>query len=518
MKEKDQRWAIFWCSILHPILYGDIGEKDCARFLRTLSEQSLLLPNGKSKKPSLSTLKRKLKQFQSSGFESLARKSRSDKGLPRNVSASVIDTAVEVKRDQAKRSAHAINSFIKQRHGVVVPRSTLYRHLKQRGATRIKLGIVQTKVRCRWTREKSNDLWIGDFSDGPYTMLENHHVAQTHLSLFIDCHSRFVVEGRYYLRQSLDILIDSLLRAWTVQGLPNDLYLDNAKLYHSNALKAACYALHIKLIHRTPRDPSPGGLVERIFGTNQGQFETEVRAGDILPLDQLNRSFQAWLHDYHHRVHSETQHTPYELYQDRIKRQVDMGYAIKFFMEKGSRVVHQDFSDVSINGQFYSVPPQLRGDKVIVRYDPFGPMDKVLIYSTNDEFLATAKLYHRELNNSAAPPAPAQGKPKYNYLDLLLAQHEQYLNQQASTIDFVKLSQQKRWPFVAMLNTLAGLFGRSQGTSAFSSSELDTLKNLYDQFPLLNHAMLTSAFEHAEVTNIPHLVLQLQLLKDIENK
>jgi hypothetical protein len=33
----------------------------------------------------------------------------------------------------------------------------------------------------------------------------------THLSAFIDCHSRYVVEARYYLRQNLDILIDSLL-------------------------------------------------------------------------------------------------------------------------------------------------------------------------------------------------------------------------------------------------------------------------------------------------------------------
>ena len=34
----------------------------------------------------------------------------------------------------------------------------------------------------------------------------------THLSAFIDCHSRYVVEARYYLRENLDILIDSLLR------------------------------------------------------------------------------------------------------------------------------------------------------------------------------------------------------------------------------------------------------------------------------------------------------------------
>ena len=53
----------------------------------------------------------------------------------------------------------------------------------------------------------------------------------THLSAFIDCHSRYVVEARYYLRENLDILIDSLLRAWSVHGASRELYLDNAKIF-----------------------------------------------------------------------------------------------------------------------------------------------------------------------------------------------------------------------------------------------------------------------------------------------
>jgi transposase InsO family protein len=101
----------------------------------------------------------------------------------------------------------------------------------------------------------------------------------------------------YYYRQNLDILLDSLLRAWAVHGASRERFLDNAKVYHAHALQAACYALGIRLIHRTAGDPPPGGLIERFFETAQSQFEAEVYAGEILTLQRLNRGLSAWLEE-----------------------------------------------------------------------------------------------------------------------------------------------------------------------------------------------------------------------------
>ena len=84
-----------------------------------------------------------------------------------------------------------------------------------------------------------------------------HHgrAVKTHLSAWIDCHSRYLVEARYYVRESLDILIDSLLRAWTRHGASRELYVDNAKIYYAKGLVLACTQLNINLLHRPPRDP-----------------------------------------------------------------------------------------------------------------------------------------------------------------------------------------------------------------------------------------------------------------------
>lgn len=39
-------------------------------------------------------------------------------------------------------------------------------------------------------------------------MLDRGEAVRTHLSGWIDCHSRYLIEGRYYFRENLDILIE----------------------------------------------------------------------------------------------------------------------------------------------------------------------------------------------------------------------------------------------------------------------------------------------------------------------
>ena len=217
MPDQQELWAVFWCSLLSPLLYGEIPPEEAGRFLEQLASTERLFPDGKVRKPSRATLWRKWKRYREGGFEALFRKRRSDRGKPRKASQAMIDKAVELKKEQPYRSDEPINQFLYEQFRAKIPKSTLYRHLKRAGATRLKLGISRKKVRCRWTREQSNALWVGDFEDGPRVLVEGQ-ARETHLSAFIDCHSRYIVEARYYLRENFDILIDSLLRAWSATG------------------------------------------------------------------------------------------------------------------------------------------------------------------------------------------------------------------------------------------------------------------------------------------------------------
>jgi transposase InsO family protein len=514
MKKKDEEWALFWCSLLHPALFGEIEEREIQSFLKELAGAERVFPDGRRKKPSLSTLRRKLNLYREGGLEALPRKIRQDRGKPRARRQSAVERAVELKCDQPRRSHLTINEFLQAEGKEPIPKSSLYRYLKRAGATRLKLGVTKKPVRRRWTRDHTHDLWIGDFEEGPYVLHEAEAVP-THLSAFIDCHSRFVVEGRYYYRQTLDVLIDSLLRAWAIHGAPSEIYVDQAKVYLSRALRSACYALHINLLHRKKGDPPPGGLIEKFFQTAQGRLEAEVRAGRILTLGELNRALTAWLEVSHHRTpHSETGQSPRERYEQglRVIRAVDMERALRYFLRRERRTVHKDFSDVQLDRRFFKVDKRFRGDRVEVRYDPFSAPESVLIYSLSEEYLGKGTLHNRQQGeDSGAPPQPH--KPQNNYLELLVQRHERELREKAQGIDYREVLQHRSWPFANFTKLFSELLGRKGGPSAFSAGELESLRKIYNRHSALTEALLTEAFDAATERTIPHIAYELQRLR-----
>ena len=81
--DRHEQWAIFWCSLLQPLLCGEISPEEAADFLRELTETERLFPDGQLRTPSRATLYRKWKQYRDGGFEALLRRRRSDRRKPR---------------------------------------------------------------------------------------------------------------------------------------------------------------------------------------------------------------------------------------------------------------------------------------------------------------------------------------------------------------------------------------------------------------------------------------------------
>ena len=516
MGRNEQDWAVFWCSLLSPVLLGEIPERRRERYFQQLSREERRLPNGQRRRISVRTFRRRWRKLKDEGVPGLYRRRRSDRGKPRKKHAELLARAVELKKEQPRRSDKVINRILKREFGRTVPRSTLYGHLRREGATRRKLGVSKEKVRCRWTRDLPGALWVGDFEHGPLVIHEGEAV-KTHLSAWIDCHTRYVVEARYYIRENLDILIDSLLRAWGNHGASRELYVDNAKIYHAHALQLACTQLNIKLLHRPPRDPPAGGLIERFFGTCQTQLEAEVRASQILTLDELNRVLAAWLETaYHQELHSETHQTPHERYQQagRLVRHVDLGAILSFFHQRVPRTVNKDFSDVRLDNLFFAVDPTLRGDKVIVEYDPFSALQEVQLYSPTGVYLGCGKRYQREPGSHAQPsPTPPNGPITPHYLDALRAEHAAAQQRRRSQgIDFHSARQRNVWSLAAFARVFARLLGRQGGVSGLTAQEMDVLAAFHARHERLSESLLRKAFAQATAPTIPEVLFQLQSL------
>ena len=113
---------------------------------------------------------------------------------------------------------------------------------------------------------------------------------------------------------------------WPVQGLIERMHLDNAKEFHSEALKRGCEQYGIAVDYRPVRTPHYGGHIERLIGTMMGKVHllpgttfSDVRAkGDWKPedtaaltLDEIERWLaHAIVGVYHHDLHRGIGTTP----------------------------------------------------------------------------------------------------------------------------------------------------------------------------------------------------------------
>lgn len=520
MDKKQEKWAIFWCDLLSAIIYEQIEPEQTHQMLKQIASEPVKFPDGKVKVPSLSTLKRKLNKYRQGGFYALMRKGRSDAGKARCVPEDVALRAVQLKKDQPKRSDRTINRMLDDQFGVTIARSTLYRHLKQAGATRIKMGTSRLKVRGRWTKEHTHDMWEGDFADGPY-VIEKGQVVPTYLSAFVDCHSRYAVEARYYFRENLDVLIDSLIRAVAKHGAPASLYVDQAKIYLSHGLKMACHIMKTRLLHRPRRDPAPGGLIERFILDVQDQLEAEVRAGDILTLETLNQALWAWISVcYHNDIHTEIKCSPEKQYKQgfTVMRKVDMHQLVDAFKQRVERTVNKTFSDVRLNNLFFKVDKRFRTDKVQVAYDPFNEFDTVDIYSLKGVYLGKGVLHDRQVD--ATPQLPeAPAKARYDFIEILVRKHQKQLEEKTAGIDYRKVDDVRVWPFQQFAKMCAQLLGYKGGLASLSAQQLETLKKVYNQSTKIDKTMVKKAFENAEHKSLPYIIFELKsLIKQKENR
>lgn len=112
---------------------------------------------------------------------------------------------------------------------------------------------------------------------------------------------------------------------WPMSGKPQQLYLDNASEFKSEALRRGCEQHGIELAYRPPGRPHYGGIVERVIGTAMKQvhelpgttFSNPVERGRydsdrmaMLTLRELEKWLTLAVASYHGSIHSTLGQTP----------------------------------------------------------------------------------------------------------------------------------------------------------------------------------------------------------------
>ena len=321
------------------------------------------------------TLRRYVAAFKRGGFEALLPGERKDKGSCKAIPVAALKLAAQLRQELPDRSAERIQQLLAS-EGYYVARSTLERHLRRQGLSGREIKAAQRTVASRrFNRVGRNTLWQADLKYGPY-LPDPHHPGRkmrTYLVAIIDDATRLVVHGEFYDQQRLPVLEDTFRKAIVKCGLPDNLYVDNGKIFISQWLRLACAKLRIHHLNTRAYSPEAKGKIER-WNRTVDEFIQEAQLERPQTLEQLNRLFRAWLSEgYNHREHSALAgKSPAQAFtQDTKSLRFPSPEALReaFLWEKSPKV--DKSGCLSLNSICYEVGVEFIGKQVLVRYDPF---------------------------------------------------------------------------------------------------------------------------------------------------
>ena len=343
--------------------------------------------------------------FKQRGFEGLKPKARSDRGKPRRLSARQQQWILEQVRSFPGVPVKLLYRQWKQTDPTMPALSAVYRWLEQNDldAHGRRYLLRQNIPGPTKTFEAPgvNDLWIVDFSPGPFLALPPKTVA-THLCVIIDDHSRLIPYAQYALAADTQALLRCLKEALRRRALPRKLYADNGGPFINNHLRIVCANLGIRLVHSKPGRPWSRGKVERMFRTLQQDFEAGLRLPGqaVGSLEELNGKLACWLQEvYHPRVHDGIGESPQERFARALPllRPLDPHLDLdRLFYTRIDRVVRKD-GTVRIDNDLYELNLALRGLKVQLELDPWIKNPILVRYKGQD--FGTARKANRHLNS-----------------------------------------------------------------------------------------------------------------------
>ncbi len=370
------------------------------------------------------TLRRYVAAFKQGGFDTLLPRERKDKGSCKAVSAEALEMAAELRRELPGRSAERIQQFLAS-EGYRVARSTLERHLRQQGLSGRELKAAQKQVASRrFNRVGRNTLWQSDLKYGPYLPDPNHpgHKMRTYLVAMIDDATRLVVHGEFYDSQKLPVLEDTLRKAVIKCGAPDNLYVDNGKIFVSQWLRLACAKLRIRHLNTKAYSPEAKGKIER-WNRTVDEFLQEARLEKPQTLEQLNGLFRAWLSEgYNHRVHSALSgKSPAQAFaQDTKPLRFPSPEVLReaFLWEKTPKV--DKTGCISLSGLCYEVGLEYIRKNILVRYDPFD-LSQIEVWYGGEKKKLVAPANIGEYNRNVKKPVEELEKASQSKLLRLFA-------------------------------------------------------------------------------------------------
>jgi transposase InsO family protein len=375
--------------------------------LTEVADSSHLDDQGRNFRVAVRTLEDWWYAWQKGGFAALHPKARRDRGRCRRLDSEQQRWILEQISTHPKVPVKVLyRGWIEQGRSLP-PLNTIYRFLRNQDPA-VSVPPPQSGPTKAFEAPQPNDLWMVDFSPGPFLKVpDSRKTLQTHLCLIIDDHSRLIPFAAYSAKADTAAFHAVLKEALKRRGIPYKLYTDQGGPFCCDHTKIVCANLGIRLRHARPYHAWSKGKVERVFRTLQQDFEISLPFSKNPPrsLEELNTQLSVWLQSvYHCRKHSTTGQSPAARFNAHSQhlRSPDPSLELDrlFFMRENRRVRKNGI--VVLDKQLYEVDLSLRSLKVQLRFDPADKRTIEVFY--RNAFRGYAQLLDAHLNSQLYPP------------------------------------------------------------------------------------------------------------------
>lgn len=311
---------------------------------------------GKLLNCSLRTIKRYRKKFLSLGPEGLVDHRHSNNY---RLSQETQDKVVSLKEEGRFRSARNI----RDRLGLKVHETTVWRIFRKAGLT--KENLQRVKPLQRFEAENPNDLWQTDIMG----RIEFPSLGICYLIATLDDHSRFLLSGKWFQRQSKINVFQVWYEALARWGLPKEMLQDEGSQYKARVrfgeADYQAYAKSLDINLRWAKRAQTKGKIERFWRFVQDDFVREV--WEVKTLDTLNASWRDWAAKYNYLFKSRysggiTHSSRYHASERRLPA-VELRSLLT--IEERRKVTRE--STISLYGHHYYVPPGYIGCRIWVK-------------------------------------------------------------------------------------------------------------------------------------------------------
>lgn len=387
-KNVDSKQIAFWrYQRIEEALQESLHPSQRGRILRRISKTPVLWPSGKSKKISLSTLYRWVKQYWQGGLQALQPRPRKDLGTIRQkLPDEVVQEALRLLSEDPTMTltfllAALSATFAKSQ--LRITRSTLQRRLAAQPAyTRIKKSSKHKRRRTRFVAKAPHDIWQTDAKGPVRVLLASGSSLLFHVLSIIDDATRSVLAALIAQSANLAAAVRVFRMAALRWGLPKCLYADRASIFDSEAFRMGLALLGSYRIPTRARNAEARGKIEAYHRILVMWFTDRLPAQQVVDLVHLQQLLDGVIGSlYQPHRHRGLRCCPQEALDGRVSdRAVPPTRLFDAFRQEKRLKAHGKTGEVVIDDTTYLVPDELRGQRLLFLLDPPAEVPPLVVH------------------------------------------------------------------------------------------------------------------------------------------